>query len=171
MLQLTLKTPRDYPTIEIFKKRVWRLKSVLFCKELIFWTCALISLSFLMNWSLGTFLGICGVFLAIIFGLSLHIWLNLKRLAVIRTGLAVKGQITAKRNQPYFHELLRAKAHRSMMMQYRYEVEGQIYTENLSLCRCASDKFEIGDEVDVAYDTKNPKVSVLLRVAVLVIPH
>jgi hypothetical protein len=170
MLQLTLKTPRAYPTVEIFKKRVWRLKSVLFCKELIFWLSVLILLSSLMQLSIGIYVFL-GIVLLIFLGLITHVWLNFKRLAIIRTGIATKGKIMAKRNLPYFHELLRGKAHRSMLMQYSYEVNGKTYTRDLALCRCASDKFEMADEVDVAYDPNHPEHSVLLRVAVLVIPH
>jgi hypothetical protein len=171
MKQLPIQPPREYRNIEAFIGRVWRLKEVLWIKESIFWLLFLSILGFLLKQALLLFyLGGLVILLGIM-GVMTYIWLNLKRAALVRTGLSIKGKIDDMADLNYFHELLRGKAHRSCFATYSFELEGKTYQSRIYLCRCALIKLQKQESLWIVYDPKQPNHHLPLKAAVLTIPH
>ncbi len=168
---LNIHPPREYRVSDAFIGRVWRLKSVLIFKELMFWIIFSTVLCFLLKIALFVFfLGVTLLSLMLISTIT-YVILNLKRWQLVKVGPSVKGKIEHIQDSHYFHESIRGKAHRSCFATYSYEVDGKGYTGRIDMCRCALAKLQKQEELLIAYDVKNPKNSLPLKVAVMSIPH
>ena len=172
-LHLSPAPPRVYPTIEAFRGRVWRNRYSLYAKELALLAGAGTLYGFLLDHREVLILGtVIFLFVIVFSGLALLI-VNLRRRNLIRTAPAVKGTLTRTGRALFWHEMFRAKAHRSFWIEYTYtptdsdrEITGRLY-----LCQCASKRLKTSDKLWITYHAHKPSRSIPLRVAVMRIPH
>ena len=172
-LKLGKQCPRDYPWIEAFRGRVWRSPWALYGRELSLFAILSILYGLLLNegllWELGLIFLLVGITIT---GLA-TLLSNLKRLRLVREGLWVEGQLDDLVNMRLWHEFLRGKAHRSFKVKYHYQTpNGEQQQGEMVLCRCAYDRLAKNrEQVPVVIDPNNHQSSLLLRVAVMKIPH
>lgn len=172
-LKLVRSTPRHYPWKEAFKGRVWRSRWSLYGKEMMIFAVLATVYGILLDegllWELGLIFSLFGLILTIFTGL----FSNLSRLKLVREGTWVDGEILELIDMRLWHEFMRGKAHRSFKVRYQYQsLEGQDYTGEMVLCRCAYERLvKQKSKVPVAYLPSKPHKSLLLRVAVMRIPH
>lgn len=172
-LKLSKSTPRTYPWIEAFRGRVWRSRLALYGKELILLNMIAILYGVLLDegllWEVGLLLCLMSVLLT---GMSILLG-NLRRLKLVRHGTWVDGELLELTDMRLWHEFLRGKAHRSFRVRYQYSsLEGQKYQGEMVLCRCAYERLaQSKGSIPVVYLPQRPQQSLLLRVAVMRIPH
>ena len=67
----------------------------------------------------------------------------------------------------------RGKAHRSFKVKYHYQApNGELMNGEMILCRCAYERLaKSSSNIPVVIDPKSPRKSLLLRVAIMKIPH
>ena len=172
-LKLSKDTPRKYPWIEAFRGRVWRSKFALYGRELTLFSAIAILYGLLLDEGLLWELGLIGAVLGVVTtGVATFIS-NLRRLYLVREGIWVEGTLTELKNMRLWHEFLRGKAHRSFLVKYRYESpEGESMRGEMVLCRCAYDRLAATQSsIPVVLNAKAAQQSLLLRVAVMKIPH
>ena len=171
-LKLGKKTPRVYPWIEAYRGRVWRSKSALFGREVTLFAVIALLYGILLDEGLLWELGLLGTVLSLVWSGVATALSNGRRLTLVREGEWVDGQLTELINLRLWHEFLRGKAHRSFLVKYTYSYEGESFRGEMVLCRCAYDRLaRSGDSIPVAVSRRSPHRSLLLRVAVMKIPH
>ena len=171
-LKLSKSTPRNYPWIEAFRGRVWRSHSALRGREVTLFAVIALLYGILLDEGLLWEVGLLMVIASLIWSGVVTALSNARRLKLVREGEWVEGQLTHLVKLRLWHELLRGKAHRSFLVRYEYQYEGEHLEGKMVLCRCAYDRLSQSKEaVPVAVDPRSPQRSLLLRVAVMKIPH
>ena len=171
-LKLSKSTPRDYPWIEAFRGRVWRSRSALYGQEMTLFTLIALLYGILLDEGLLWEIGLLGVIVSLVWSGVVTMIANTRRLKLVREGEWVEGQLTELINLRLWHELFRGKAHRSFLVRYEYDFQGEKREGEMVLCRCAYDRLaKTQEKVPVAVDPRSPKRSLLLRVAVMKVPH
>ena len=170
---LSKHPPRSYTTLEAFRGRVWRNSWRLYGQE-----CALFSIfialySFLLAHDLGFELGILLFLLSSILSALVSLWIGFKRAHIVRTGLFIEGHLISKKKVRLWHEILRAKAHRSFLIRYEFTppthtqpIRGKLY-----LCQCAYAHLDVTQPLSIVYDKHHPRSNLPLKVALMRIPH
>ena len=172
-LKLGKSTPRHYPWKEAFRGRVWRSKWALYGKELLIFTVLAVLYGILLDedflWLFGLLLSVVGFIFTVMVGFMT----NINRLQLVREGQWVDGELLELKDLRLWHEFFRGKAHRSFEVHYQYEtLEGEKYKGSMVLCRCAYERLaKQKQKVPVVYLPRTPRKSLLLRVAVMRIPH
>ena len=172
-LRLGRETPRHYPLIEAYRGRVWRNLPGLYGRE-----CSLFALittlyGVLLDHDALWLIGGLILALSVIWtGLS-TLWVNARRAQLVREGHWADGVIIKSVRLRWWHEMFRGQAHRSFKITYRYNIpeRDEPLVSSLVLCRCASDRLQVDDQIPLAYDVDRPQRSIPLRVAVMKIPH
>lgn len=172
-LKLTRECPRHYPWIEAFRGRVWRSRWALYGRELSLFALFAILYGVLLDEGLLWELGLIALLMGVAFTGLATLFSNLQRLQLVREGEWVDGELIELVNMRLWHEFLRGKAHRSFRVKYRYQAQsGAVLESEMVLCRCAYDRLaKTKEKVPIAYHALKPQKSLLLRVAVMKIPH
>ena len=172
-LKLGRQSPRHYPWIEAFRGRVWRSSWALYGREMSLFAILSILYGFLLDEGILWELGLIALLLGITTSGIATLMGNLQCLHLVREGEWVEGELDELINMRLWHEFLRGKAHRSFKVKYRYQSpQGEKLIGEMVLCRCAYDRLSKNrSQVPVVIDPTNPNKSLLLRVAVMKIPH
>ncbi len=172
-LKLGRSTPREYPWVEAFRGRVWRSRSALYGREVTLFSVIALLYGILLDEGLLWEIGILGIILGVVWSGAATLQANLVRLRLVRRGEWVEGEVTSLVSLRLWHEFLRGKAHRSFLVKYQYQAtESLILNGEMVLCRCAYDRLaQTTGTIPVVVDPQKPKKSLLLRLAVMRIPH
>jgi hypothetical protein len=172
-VKLGKTTPRHYPWLEAFRGRVWRSKTALYGRELTLFSAIAILYGVLLDKGILWEIGLLGLIFGVLVTGIATLVSNLRRLHLVREGQWVEGTLTELVHMRLWHEFLRGKAHRSFIVHYTYEsTSGVLMNGNMVLCRCAYDRLvSKKTSVPVVVHPINRNKSLLLRIAVMKIPH
>ncbi len=164
--------PREYTLRNAYQGRVWRTPLSVFTRELFFWALGLTLIGIALDhgkllwWGAvtATGLGTCSVLASL--------FMNRRRVNLIRRGVGAKAIVGRPRRIPLFHELFRGTRESTYRLSYEFTApSGESMSGAIWLCGCARQYFPAGSTEFIAYDENQPKKSVPLRVAVMVAPH
>ena len=177
-LTLPKKAPRDYPMIEGFRGRVWRNAFSLYARECTLLCALLLLFSFLLDIKLGVEIGLLGFIISMLITALATLYINIKRVQVIRSGEPILAVIIEKKKLNLWHEMFRAKAHRSFKIRYRFthassstDAQSKSIESSFYLCQCAYEHLTKDEEILLTVNPDKISHNVPLRIAVMRIPH
>ena len=169
---LPVTPPREYQLRDALFGRVWRDRLALIARELQVISIVLLLAGLLLDSDEGLVYGLLSLLGSSLLLVGAGLYRARWRTLLIQRNPAVKGSVIALQPRYLWHEFLRGRAHRSVVLRYRYTLpEGEHLEGRLWLCRCAADRFKVGDQLWICYRPERPSASLPLRVALMHIPH
>ena len=169
---LSVTPPRSYQLRDALFGRVWRDRLALIARELQVLSLALLLAGLLLDSDEGLAYGILSLLGSSLLLIGAGLYRAHWRTRLVQRAPTVKGSVIALQPRYLWHEFLRGRAHRSVVLRYRYTPpEGEQREGQLWLCRCAADRFKAGDQLWICYRPERPSASLPLRVALMRIPH
>jgi hypothetical protein len=171
-MKIPVRPPRAYRLRDAYRRRVWRSPLGVVGREVMLFGLAVCALGIVYEAPEIVFVAVLIAGLGATVAGASSVWVNGRRVGLVRRGPAVQGVLEAPRRVFVFHELFRGKREKSFVLPFRFITpNGQTRRGKIWICGCARPYLPEGAEEWIVYDPDGPRLSFPLRLSMMVAPH
>lgn len=171
-MKIPVRPPRTYGLRDAYRRRVWRSPLGVVGREVMLFGLAICALGIVYEEPNIVFVAVLIAGIGAVLAGTSSLFVNRRRVGLIRHAPAVPGVLEAPRRVFVFHELFRGKREKSFILPFHFiTADGQTRRGKIWICGCARQHLPEGTEEWIVYDPDGPRMSLPLRLAMMVAPH